>query len=338
MILVTGGAGYIGSHTVYELLKDNMDVIVLDNLSNSSEEALKRVSSLANKQVRFIKGDIRSHDTLLKIFTKNKIDAVIHFAGLKSVSESVSKPLEYYDNNLFGSVQLLRVMSEFNVKNIVFSSSATVYGEPLSLPLKESMPTGIPTNPYGMSKLMIENILDDVFRSDSSYSIVKLRYFNPVGADFSGNIGENPKGIPNNLMPYICQTASGQLSELEVFGCDYNTLDGSGVRDYIHVSDLAEGHLYALKNCLNKKGNDIYNLGTGEGTSVLQLIKAFEKTNNIKVNYKTSQRRQGDIAKSYADVSKIKEELGWEASRGINQMCEDAWRWQNINPNGYNAK
>ncbi len=334
-LLVTGGAGYIGSHTVLKLLENDFDIIVLDNLSNSSKESLNRVSKLTKKDIPFVKCDIRDYEALAEVFRKNVITAVIHFAGLKSVSASVSNPLEYYQNNVYGSLQLFRAMGNFDVKNIVFSSSATVYGDPDKLPLDESMPAGKPTNPYGMSKLMIENILDDIYRSDKSWNIVKLRYFNPVGAHHSGEIGEDPLGIPNNLMPYICQTATGEREELKVFGSDYDTLDGSGVRDFIHVCDLAEGHICALERCYKNNGNDVYNLGTGKGTSVIELIKTFEKVNKVKLNYKITERRDGDVASCFADVKKIKSELGWFAKRDINDMCKDAWRWQSLNPKGY---
>ncbi len=334
-ILVTGGTGYIGSHTVLELLKNDFEVIVLDNLSNSSYESLKRVSKLTKKNIPFEKCDIRNYQALEEVFKKNVISAVIHFAGLKSVNESVSNPLKYYENNVFGSLQLFKAMINFSVKNIVFSSSATVYGDPYKLPLDESMQTGNPINPYGMTKLMTEKILDDIYESDKSWNIVKLRYFNPIGAHHSGEIGEDPLGIPDNLMPYICQTAIGEREELKIFGSDYNTPDGSSIRDFIHVSDLAEGHVCALERCYKNKGNDVYNLGTGQGTSVIELIKTFEKVNEVKLNYKFTQRRDGDVASCFADVKKIKNELGWSAKRDISDMCQDAWRWQSLNPKGY---
>lgn len=334
-ILVTGGAGYIGSHTVLELLENNYDVIVLDNLSNSSTESLNRVSNITRKEIKFIECDIRDHKALTKVFSENIITAVIHFAGLKSVNESILKPLEYYENNVYGSMQLFKIMSDFDVKNIIFSSSATVYGEPLTLPLKESMQTGIPTNPYGMSKLMVENILDDIFKGDNSWSIVRLRYFNPVGAHPSGLIGEDPKGIPSNLMPFICQVASGERKELKIFGSDYDTTDGYCIRDFIHVSDLAKGHLSALDKCLKHGSNDIYNVGTGQGISVFELVKTFEEVNNLTLNYSVTKRRHGDVAACFADVEKIKNELKWEARYDTRKMCLDAWRWQTSNPQGY---
>jgi len=334
-ILVTGGAGYIGSHTVVELLEADYEVVVYDNLTNSSPISLERVTQITGKHVTFVEGDIRDKAALNSLFSVHAFDAVIHFAGLKAVGESVEQPLKYYKNNVYGSLQLLEVMTEHNVKTIVFSSSATVYGNPVELPLHEKMPTGIPTNPYGMSKLMIENILGDLYRADNSWRIARLRYFNPVGAHSSGLIGEDPMGIPNNLMPFITQTALGKLDELSIFGDDYPTVDGSGVRDYIHVVDLAKGHLAALRKLKESKSIITVNLGTGEGYSVLQLIAAFENVNKVKVPYKIFQRREGDVASCYADTSYAKELLNWEVNLGLNDMCRDSWNWQSNNPNGY---
>ena len=334
-ILVTGGAGYIGSHTVVELVEAGYEVVVYDNLTNSSPISLERVTQITGKRVTFIEGDIRDKAALNSLFSVHAFDAVIHFAGLKAVGESVEQPLKYYKNNVYGSLQLLEVMTEHNVKTIVFSSSATVYGNPVELPLHEKMPTGIPTNPYGMSKLMIENILGDLYRADNSWRIARLRYFNPVGAHSSGLIGEDPMGIPNNLMPFITQTALGKLDELSIFGDDYPTVDGSGVRDYIHVVDLAKGHLAALRKLKESKSIITVNLGTGEGYSVLQLIAAFETVNKVKVPYKIVQRREGDVASCYADTSYAKELLNWEVNLGLNDMCRDSWNWQSNNPNGY---
>ena len=337
-ILVTGGAGYIGSHTLIELDKAGFDFIVLDNLSNSNIEAIKRVEKIINKQIEFIKGDIRDKALLKQIFDENKIDSVIHFAGLKAVGESVAKPLEYYENNVCGTNSLLEVMKEFEVKKFVFSSSATVYGEPKKMPVVEDMPTGQGiTNPYGRSKYMIEEILKDLFISDNSFKIAILRYFNPVGAYESGTIGEDPEGIPNNLMPFISQVAVGKLPKLKVFGGDYPTIDGSGVRDYIHVVDLANAHVKALKYLNENNLNEplIVNLGTGKGYSVIEMIKAFEEASGVKIPYEIVDRRPGDIAEIYADPKKAKELLNWSASRGIKEMCESAWKWQKNNPKGY---
>jgi UDP-glucose 4-epimerase len=335
-ILVTGGAGYIGSHTVLELLRKNYEVVVLDNFSNSSRKSLIRVAEIAGCAPHIVQGDIRNNDIYAEIFGEHEITSVIHFAGLKSVGVSVERPLNYYDNNVNGSIQLFKAMKKYNVKNIVFSSSATVYGDPISLPLTEDMPTGKPTNPYGMSKLIIEDILKDWSASDPSLSVTLLRYFNPVGAHPSGKIGENPTGIPNNLMPFICQTALGLQKTLKVFGDDYDTLDGTGIRDFIHVCDLAEGHTLAVEHCKQNTGVDIYNLGTGKGTSVLQLVNTFEIVNGVKIHRTISGRRDGDVAACYADVSKIKSHLGWECKLGIERMCKDAWLWQKNNPTGYN--
>ncbi|WP_218354845.1 UDP-glucose 4-epimerase GalE [Alteromonas lipotrueiana] len=334
-ILVTGGAGYIGSHTTLQLLEQNFNVVVLDNLVNASAESLRRVEALSKKSVTFIEGDIRDDAVLDTLFTQHNIDAVIHFAGLKAVGESVQKPLSYYENNVYGTLSLCNAMHKHNIKNLVFSSSATVYGDPAALPLHEKMATGEPTNPYGMSKLMVEKMLTDLQRSDNSWNIVILRYFNPVGAHSSGQIGEDPNGIPNNLMPFIAQVATGKLAQLSVFGDDYDTKDGTGVRDYIHVEDLANGHLKALDRISLNMGLDIYNLGTGQGYSVLEMIRAFEKTSDKTINYKVVARREGDIAACYADPTLAAKELNWHAEKGLEDMCQDSWNWQSNNPNGY---
>lgn len=334
-ILITGGAGYIGSHTIVELYKANHEVIVVDNLSNSSRESIKRVEEITGKSVKFYEENILEKDKLQQIFKTNKIDTVIHFAAFKAVGESVSNPLKYYHNNIAGTVSLLEVMSEYNVKNIVFSSSATVYGDPVSVPIDESFALSV-TNPYGRTKLMMEEILEDVYRADNSWNIVILRYFNPVGAHKSGRIGEDPNGIPNNLMPYISQVAVGKLNELAVFGDDYPTVDGTGVRDYIHVVDLAYGHVMALKKIEDSSGLNIYNLGTGKGYSVLETLHAFEKACSKNLKYRVAPRRAGDIASCYARPDKAEKELGWTATRNMEEMCEDAWRWQTNNPEGYN--
>ncbi len=333
-ILVTGGAGYIGSHTCVLLLEAGYEVVVLDNLSNSSPKSIGRVEKITGKKMKFYECDILDKDGMRKIFSENDIDAVIHFAGLKAVGESVAEPLKYYENNISGTVCLLEVMNEFDVKKMVFSSSATVYGMTDKVPLTEDLPTSA-NSPYGQTKLMIEQILTDLAVSDKEWSISLLRYFNPVGAHESGNIGENPKGIPNNLMPYITQVASGKLEQLSIFGNDYPTKDGTGVRDYIHVVDLADGHLKALNKINNTKGVMIHNLGTGVGYSVLDLVNAFEEANNLKINYKFAPRRPGDVVICYADPSKAKRELGWEAKKTIVDMCRDSWNWQKNNPNGY---
>lgn len=334
-ILVTGGAGYIGTHTVVELLNAGTDVVVLDNLSNSSIESLKRVEEITGKSVTFYQGDILDKPLLQKLFSENNFEAVIHFAGLKAVGESVAQPLRYYENNVTGTVVLCQVMAEFNVKNLVFSSSATVYGDPASLPITEDFPTGA-TNPYGQSKLMVEHILADLHHSDNSWNIARLRYFNPVGAHISGRIGEDPNDIPNNLMPFISQVAVGKRDFLSVFGDDYNTHDGTGVRDYIHVVDLAIGHLKALDKLATKPGLVTYNLGTGTGYSVLDMVKAFEKASGKPVPYQVTPRRPGDIAACYANPEKAKVELGWEATHSIEDMANSSWKWQSSNPNGYN--
>ena len=334
-VLITGGAGYIGSHTLVELNRAGYEFVVYDNLSNSSKEALKRVEEIIGKSIDFIEGDIRDKAKLKELFEQFSIDSVIHFAGLKAVGESVQKPLKYYDNNVNGTIKLLQVMQEFGVKKIIFSSSATVYGDPKEVPISESFPTGVGlTNPYGKSKYFIEEILKDLYTSDNSWHIVLLRYFNPVGAHESGLIGEDPNDIPNNLMPYITQTAVGKLSCLNVFGDDYDTHDGTGVRDYIHVSDLALGHVKALDK-IDNFNIEAINLGTGKGYSVLDVVKAFEKASGKEVKYTIAPRRAGDIASCYANPSYAKELLGWEAKRDIEQMCKDAWNWQSKNPNGY---
>lgn len=333
-VLVTGGAGYIGSHTCIEMQSAGYDVVVVDNLDNSNEEALKRVEKITGKPVRFYKEDVRDKEALRRIFSENEIEAVIHFAGLKAVGESVREPIMYYDNNLQNTIALLEVMNEFAVKKIVFSSSATVYGVATEMPLTEGMPLGA-INPYGRTKYFIEEILRDLYVADNDWCIALLRYFNPIGAHKSGLIGEDPKGIPNNLMPYISQVAVGKLEKLHVFGNDYNTVDGTGVRDYIHVVDLAQGHVKAIDWALKNKGCEAFNLGTGNGTSVLQLRDAFVKASGIDVPYVIDPRRPGDPDEVYADATKAKEVLGWEAQRGIDEMCEDTWRWQSGNPQGY---
>lgn len=332
-ILVTGGAGYIGSHTVLELLERNFQVVVIDNLSNSSEESIKRIEKITGKTIDFYKGDLRDKNLLDQIFSENEITSVIHFAGLKAVGESVQKPLEYYHNNIYGTLVLLEAMKKANVKNIIFSSSATVYGDPERLPLDEDCRLSV-TNPYGATKLMIENILKDLFRADETWNIVILRYFNPVGAHESGLIGEDPNGIPNNLVPFIAQVAVGKLPEIRVFGNDYDTLDGTGVRDYIHVIDLALGHIKALEKIV-EPGVRIYNLGTGRGYSVLEMIHAFEKACGKKLPYRIVERRPGDIGACFANPAKAEKELNWKAERGIDEMCASHWKWQSMNPQGY---
>ena len=334
-ILVTGGAGYIGSHTCVELLDAGYDVVVLDNLSNSSEKSLDRVKALTGKEVKFYKGDILDRDILNKIFKEEKIDSCIHFAGLKAVGESVAKPWEYYNNNIAGTLTLVDVMRQNGCKSIIFSSSATVYGDPAQIPITEECPKGQCTNPYGWTKSMLEQILMDIYKADNEWNVILLRYFNPIGAHKSGTMGENPNGIPNNLMPYITQVAVGKLKELGVFGDDYDTPDGTGVRDYIHVVDLAVGHVKALKKIEENAGLCIYNLGTGHGYSVLDIVKNFEAATGVKIPYTIKPRRPGDIATCYCDPSKAKRELGWEAQYGIKEMCADSWRWQKNNPNGY---
>lgn len=336
-VLVTGGAGYIGSHTCVLLLEAGYDVVVFDNFSNASEESIARMEALTGKQVTLIRGDIRDRKALESVFSQHTIDAVIHFAGLKAVGESVEQPLRYYENNVCGTVLLCEVMAAHGCKSIVFSSSATVYGDPHTTPIKEDFPLSA-TNPYGRSKLMIEEMLRDLYVSDNQWKIVLLRYFNPVGAHASAMIGEDPNGIPNNLMPFIAQTAVGKREKLSVFGNDYDTHDGTGVRDYIHVVDLAEGHLKALEKIADINEVLAVNLGTGKGYSVLDMVKAFEKASGKDVPYEIAPRRSGDIAKCYADPSFAKEVLGWEAKRGIEEMCEDTWRWQHNNPDGYGDK
>ena len=334
-ILVTGGAGFIGSHTVVLLQEAGYDVVVVDNLSNSSEKSLERVKAITGKPVTFYKADILDRDALEDIFAKEDITACIHFAGLKAVGESVAKPWEYYENNIAGTLVLVDVMRKHNCKNIIFSSSATVYGDPAIIPITEECPKGICTNPYGWTKSMLEQILSDMQKADQEWNVILLRYFNPIGAHKSGTIGENPNGIPNNLMPYITQVAVGKRPELGVFGNDYDTHDGTGVRDFIHVVDLANGHLKALEKINENPGLAIYNLGTGTGYSVLDVVKNFEAATGVKVPYVIKERRPGDVAACYADPSKAKRELGWEAQYGIKEMCEDSWRWQSQNPNGY---
>jgi UDP-glucose 4-epimerase len=336
-ILVTGGAGYIGSHTTLALLQSGFDVLVIDNLCNSSAESLRRVGQIAGRAPVFVEGDIRDPVLLQRLFAEHSIKAVLHFAGLKAVGESVAQPLRYYDNNMHGSQVLLQAMADAGVFNFVFSSSATVYGEPAQMPISEACPVGQPTNPYGRSKLMVEDMLRDLAVSDPRWRIAILRYFNPVGAHESGLIGEDPNGIPNNLLPYIAQVAVGKLPELAVFGNDYPTPDGTGVRDYIHVVDLAEGHLRALEALHTCTGTHVWNLGTGHGYSVLAMIRAFEAASGQRVPYRVVPRRPGDIATCYADPSKAARELGWKARRGLPEMMRDAWRWQSTNPNGFNA-
>ncbi len=326
-ILVTGGAGYIGSHTVVELLNNGEELVILDNFSNSSPESLDKIKQITNKDFKFYEADLLNEEEIEKIFKENDIESVIHFAGLKAVGESVAKPIEYYHNNITGTLILLKIMKKYNCKKIVFSSSATVYGNPKELPIKEDFPLST-TNPYGSTKLMIEQILRDVNISDNEFRVAILRYFNPIGAHESGLIGEVPNGIPNNVMPYIIGVASGKYKELTVFGDDYPTKDGTGVRDYIHVVDLARGHLKALDKIRKEAGVKTYNLGTGNGYSVLELVKTFEKVNNLKLNYKIGERRPGDIPECYADASKAQEELGWKAEKGIEDMCRDAWNFK----------
>ncbi len=334
-ILVTGGAGYIGSHTCVELLEAGYDVVVVDNLYNASEKSIERVKEITGKDLTFYQADILDEEALDKIFDKEKVDGVIHFAGLKAVGESVAKPLEYYKNNITGTLILCEVMRKHNVKNIIFSSSATVYGDPAFIPITEECPKGTPTNPYGWTKSMLEQILTDFHTADKDWNVILLRYFNPIGAHKSGKIGEDPKGIPNNLLPYVAQVAIGKLERLGVFGDDYDTPDGTGVRDYIHVVDLARGHVKAIDKIKENPGVKIYNLGTGKGYSVLDIVKAFGKACGHEIPYVIKERRPGDIATCYSDASLAKKELGWEAEYGIEEMCADSWNWQKTNPNGY---
>ena len=333
-ILVTGGTGYIGSHTVLELLEAGYDTVVLDNLCNSSEESIRRVGEITGKQAVFYKADIRDEEAMNRIFQAEKPDAVIHFAGLKAVGESVQIPLEYYDNNINGTLFLLRAMRSCGCKSIVFSSSATVYGKPETVPIREDFPLSA-TNPYGRTKLMIEKILGDLYVSDPSWNVILLRYFNPIGAHESGRIGEDPDGIPNNLLPYVAKVAVGRLEKVNVFGNDYDPPDGTGVRDYIHVVDLAKGHVKALEKICQNPGLEVYNLGTGNGYSVLDIIHAFSKACGHEIPYVIGPRRPGDIDVCYADPAKARKELGWEAEYDLNRMCEDTWRWQSQNPDGY---
>ncbi|WP_252178492.1 UDP-glucose 4-epimerase GalE [Endozoicomonas sp. 4G] len=335
-ILVTGGAGYIGSHTCLELLNDNYEIVVLDNLCNSSEESLRRVQDMTGKTLTFVNGDIRDRALLDTLFQQHDFAAVIHFAGLKAVGESCEIPLDYYDNNVYGTLVLCQAMQAAGVKRIVFSSSATVYGDPATLPITEDFPLSA-TNPYGRSKLMVEEILEDLFKSDADWSIGLLRYFNPAGAHASGRIGEDPNDIPNNLMPYVSQVAIGKLEKLRVFGDDYPTVDGTGIRDYIHVVDLSLGHVKAIEKLCTTKGVHTWNLGVGQGCSVLEIVAAFEKASGQSVPYEITPRRSGDIAACYANPEKALNELGWKAERGLEDMVTDAWRWQSNNPDGYRS-
>lgn len=334
-ILVTGGAGFIASHTNVELLNEGYDVIAMDNLCNSSRESIARVEQLTGKQIKFYEADMRDIRALDAIFKENSIDVIIHFAGLKAVGESCEKPYEYYDNNITGTLNIIKMMKQYNVKKIVFSSSATVYGEPETVPITEDSKVGGVTNPYGRTKLMLEEILSDIHKADNSFDIALLRYFNPIGAHESGRIGEAPNGVPNNLLPYVAKVAAGVLPKVNVFGDDYETPDGTGVRDYIHVVDLAKGHVCAVKKLMEHPGLVIYNLGTGVGYSVLDIIKNFEKACGKEIPYVIVPRRPGDVPVCYSDPSKAQRELGWKAQYGIDKMCEDAWRWQSDNPNGY---
>ena len=334
-VLLAGGAGYIGTHTCVELIEAGHDVVIADNYSNSCPEAVARVEEITGRKIPLYEADVCDKEAVDKIFAENKIDAVIHFAGLKAVGESCAKPVEYYRNNIDSTLTLLEAMKKYGVNNFIFSSSATVYGTPKTVPLVETMPTGSPTNPYGWTKLMMEQILSDTAKANPEMSIVLLRYFNPIGAHESGRIGEDPNGIPNNLMPFITQVAAGRLEKLGVFGDDYPTHDGTGVRDYIHVVDLAKGHVKALDYSAEHKGTEIFNLGTGTGYSVLDIVKAFIKVNNIDIPYVIKERRPGDIAECYADASKAKEKLGWVAEKSLEDMCRDSWNWQSNNVNGY---
>ena len=335
-ILITGGAGYIGSHTCLQVLAAGHDVVVVDNLSNSQAESMRRVEQLSGKSIQFYNVDIRDKAELLNVFNRHKITAVIHFAGLKAVGESTAKPVLYYDNNVVGTIKLLEVMQEVGVKNLVFSSSATVYGDPASAPIQENFPLSA-TNPYGRTKLMIEDMLRDIYAADNSWRIALLRYFNPIGAHESGRIGEDPNGIPNNLLPYVAQVAVGRLAKLRVFGDDYATQDGTGVRDYIHVMDLADGHVKALDYLTGHAEMITINLGTGVGYSVLDVVNAFASVSGKPIAYEMAPRRQGDVAINFADASLARKLLGWQATRDLRQMCADTWNWQLNNPNGYNA-
>lgn len=335
-ILVTGGAGYIGSHTCVELLNEGYEVVIVDNLYNSNQKAVDRIEQITQKKVTFYQNDILDREALDQIFTKENVDAVIHFVGLKAVGESVRKPIEYYTNNIQGTLILTDVMRKHNVKNIIFSSSATVYGNPAMIPITEECPKGVCTNPYGWTKWMLEQILTDIHTADPEWNVMLLRYFNPIGAHESGLIGEDPKGIPNNLLPYVAQVAIGKLECVGVFGDDYDTPDGTGVRDYIHVVDLAKGHVKALNKIKEKAGVKVYNLGTGNGYSVLDVIHAFEKACGHEIPYQIKPRREGDIATCYSNCDLAKEELGWQAQYNLDDMCASSWKWQTMNPNGYN--
>lgn len=334
-VLLAGGAGYIGTHTCVELINSGHEVVIADNFSNSCPEAVARVEEITGNKIPLYEADVCDKNAVDRIFSENDLDAVIHFAGLKAVGESVEKPVEYYRNNIDSTLTLLEAMKKYNVNRFIFSSSATVYGTPVSVPLVETMPTGSPTNPYGWTKLMMEQILTDTANANPEMSIVILRYFNPIGAHESGRIGEDPNGIPNNLMPYITQVAAGRLKQLGVFGDDYPTHDGTGVRDYIHVVDLAKGHVKAIEYSAAHKGTEIFNLGTGTGYSVLDIVKAFEKANGVEIPYQIKPRRAGDIAECFADASKAKELLGWVADKNLEDMCRDSWNWQSNNINGY---
>lgn len=337
-ILITGGAGYIGSHTIVELLKDNHDIVVVDNLSNSSREALRRIKKITNKEVEFYEFDLRNRDMLDSVFSDHHFDAVIHFAGLKSVGESVSQPIGYYDNNIVSTLILLEIMKKHDVKKLVFSSSATVYGDPTELPIKETSQIGIGiTNPYGQTKFMIEQILKDLSATGKDWNITSLRYFNPIGAHGSGIIGEDPSGIPNNLLPYVSRVAAGSLDAVNVFGNDYDTPDGTGVRDYIHVVDLAKAHLAALNHLNHSNIYKVYNIGTGKPVSVLEIIDAFKKASGKDIPYKIVARRPGDIAACYADPTLANKELGWKAKLSVQDACDSSWKWQSQNPNGYKS-
>ncbi len=334
-VLLAGGAGYIGSHTCVELLDAGYDVVIADNFSNSCPEAVKRVEEITGKSVKLYEADVCDKEAVDKIFAENEIDSVIHFAGLKAVGESCEKPVMYYRNNIDSTLTLLEAMKQYGVNNFIFSSSATVYGTPKTVPLVETMPTGSPTNPYGWTKLMMEQILSDTAKANPEMSVVLLRYFNPIGAHKSGRIGEDPNGIPNNLMPYITQVAAGRLPQLGVFGNDYPTHDGTGVRDYIHVVDLAKGHVKAIEYAAAHKGTEVFNLGTGTGYSVLDIVKAFKKVNNIDIPYAIKPRRSGDVAECFADPAKAENQLGWKAEKSLEDMCFDSWNWQSHNVNGY---